>query len=141
MLTHTIPAAFACVVCFEAVAAAGVVEGVEVEAGFAELGAAELCVAEMGAGAGAELACGLSELLDCAVCAFSVERLTASAFVTSVDTRSSARDNFFTLRFIALLLTEMRLTEPLVHQNSGMMAKKAGEVNMEEGQIRWPNGQ
>jgi hypothetical protein len=25
--------------------------------------------------------------------------------------------------------------------NSGMMAKKAGEVNMEEGQIRWPKGQ
>jgi len=25
--------------------------------------------------------------------------------------------------------------------NAGMMAKKAGEVNMQEGQICWPNGQ
>jgi len=24
--------------------------------------------------------------------------------------------------------------------NFGMMAKKTGEVNMEEGQIRWPTG-
>jgi hypothetical protein len=27
------------------------------------------------------------------------------------------------------------------HWNSGMMAKKPGQVNMEEGQIRWPMGQ
>lgn len=47
-------------------------------------------------------------------------------------------------RFVSrwvLLLTECVPTEAHACWNSGMMAKKAGEVNMEEGQIRWPVGQ
>jgi len=39
------------------------------------------------------------------------------------------------------LLTEMGVRRMQARRNAGMMAKKTGEVNMEEGQRRWPNGQ
>jgi hypothetical protein len=68
-------------------------EGEEVGVDFAELGAV----------AGVAVAGGLSELLDCGAWASSAERFTASTVRTSV-----ARDSFFALRFIDLLLTEGR---------------------------------
>jgi len=42
---------------------------------------------------------------------------------------------------VDLFLTEMRAHGNRGALNSGMMAKKAGEVNMAEGQICWPPGQ
>ena len=97
--THTLPAFFVCDVCCFAepedarVVGAGVVEGEEVGIDFAELGAVP----------GVAVAGGLSELLDCRAWASSAERFTASTVTTSV-----ARDSFFALRFIDLLLTEVR---------------------------------
>jgi hypothetical protein len=40
-----------------------------------------------------------------------------------------------------LLLIEKLPTGTRARWNSGMMAKKADEVNMQEGQMRWPTGQ
>jgi hypothetical protein len=143
VLTHTIPAFFVCDVgCFAEPEDAGVVdvgvaEGEEVEAGFAVLGAA----------AGVAAAGGLSELPDCGDWACIAEILKASMVTTSVEARNRVRDSFFVSCLIVLFLTGFCFSlqcAPAGTQarwNSGMMAKKAGEVNMEEGQIRWPNGQ
>jgi len=91
-----------------------------------------------GAAAGVTVAASLSELPDCR--ASSAERFTASTVTTSVAP-STARESFFALPFMVLLLTECAPTGTEARWNSGMMAKKAGEVNMEEGQICWPQGQ
>lgn len=115
MLTHTIPALFGCdACCFAAPEGAGVVdagvveveevEGEEAEAGFAVLGAA----------LGVAVAGGLSELPDCGDCACSFKPLPMSTEATRVEATSRARDSFFALRLIVLLLIEMP-----VHWNAG----------------------
>jgi len=131
VLTHTIPAVFAgTVCCFADGAASGVVEAAGVEVGLVEPEVAAVDAT----------ACGLPEPLGCADCASSIELLTTHK-VTKVQATARASDNFCTLRFIVLLLTEMRLAGAQARWNSGMMSKKAGEVKMEEGQFRWPKGQ
>lgn len=131
VLTHTIPAVFAGgVCCFADVAAVGVVEAAGVEVTLAESAVAALDA----------FACGLSEPLGCADCASSIELLKTHK-VTKVQATAVASDKFCTSRFIVTLLTEMRLAGAQARWNSGMMSKKADEVKMEEGQIRWPKGQ
>jgi hypothetical protein len=78
-----------------------VMEGEEAGVGFAELGAA----------ADVAVAGGFAEMLDCGASASSRERLRAPTVTAGIAT-STARDSFFALRFIDLLLTEMR-----VHRN------------------------
>jgi hypothetical protein len=69
--------------------------------------------AELGPVAGVAVAGGWSALLDCGARAWGAERFTASTVTTSVAT-NRARDSFFALRFIVLLLTERR-----AHGNRG----------------------
>ena len=88
---------------------AGVVAGEDVEDGFAELGAA----------AGAAVACGLSELLDCGDWPSSVTQVRASTVTTSAEATSSARDSLFALRFIALRFIVLVLTEMHARWNAG----------------------
>ena len=53
----------------------------------------------------------------------------------------SKRQLPFALRLIVLPLIEMLVhLERRLAWNSGMMAKKEDEVNIEEGQICWPTG-
>jgi hypothetical protein len=94
------------------------------------------------------VACGLSELFDCGDSARTVETLTTATGTTSAQTTSSANDRFFALWIIVLVLLHTGFCVSLkcvpagaqACWNSGMMAKKGGEVNTEEGQIRWPIG-
>jgi hypothetical protein len=88
---------------------AGVVEAEEAEGEEAEVGFAVL-----GAAAGVAAAGGLSALPDCGDCARSIEPLATNTDATSAEATSRARDNFFALRFIALLLMDLR-----VHWNAG----------------------
>lgn len=71
--------------------------------------------AGLGAAAGVAVAAGLSELPDCGAWASSAERFTASTVTNSVAT-SRARESFLALRFMVLLLTEMR-----AHGNRGSL--------------------
>jgi hypothetical protein len=112
VLIHTKPAAFAGSMCgFAKDAGAVGAGGVEGEAEGVEVGFAEL-----GAAAGVALACGLSALSGCGDCPRSVETLTTAMVTTSAKATSRAREGFFALRFIVLLLTEMR-----AHWNAGSL--------------------
>jgi len=120
MLTHTIPALFVCdACCFAApevavAVDAGVVEAEEAEGEEAEGEEAEVGFAALGTAPGVAVAGDLSALLDCGDCARSIEPLATSTDATSVEATSRARDNFFALGFIALLLMDLR-----VHWNAG----------------------
>ena len=117
VLTHTIPALFACdVCCFAAPEGAGAVDaGVaeeEAEGEEAEAGFDMSCLAagtELGAAPGVAVAGGLSAPLDWGDCAGIIKPLTRSTDATSVEATSKARDSVLALRFIALLLIEMRV--------------------------------
>lgn len=120
VLTHTIPALFVCdACCFAAPEVAGVVEAGVVEVEEVEGEEAEVGFAVLGAAAGVAAAGGLSALLDCGDCARTMEPLAkstdaTSAEATSAEATSRARDSFFALGFIALLLMDLR-----VHWNAG----------------------
>jgi hypothetical protein len=106
VLIHTTPAAFAEDVGVFASAAEVCAAGAE-GAGFAEEG--EVCAL-----AGVAVACGLSELLDCAVWAANIEPLANSA-----DEMSRSRHSFFAMRFIELRFVALLLTEMFAHWNAG----------------------
>jgi hypothetical protein len=115
VLIHTKPAAFAGSVCGFAEDAGAVAAGdVEGEAEGAEVGFAEL-----GAAIGVVLSCDLSALPGCGDCARRVETLTTAVVTTSTKATSRARDGFFALRFIVLLLAEMR-----AHWNAGALESR-----------------
>ena len=115
MLTHTIPALFVCdACCFAAPEVAVAVDAGVVEAEEAEGEEAEVGFAALGTAPGVAVAGDLSALLDCGDCARSIEPLATSTDATSVEATSRARDNFFALGFIALLLMDLR-----VHWNAG----------------------
>jgi hypothetical protein len=115
VLTHTIPALFAFdVCCFAAPEGAGVVDaGVAEEVAEEE---AEVGFVALGAAAGAAVAGGLPALLDWGDCACIVKPLTRSTDATSVEATSRARASVFSLRFIALLLIELR-----AHSNADLV--------------------
>jgi len=115
VLTHTIPALFACDVCsFAAPEDAGAVDARVAEEVAEE--EAEVGFVALGAAAGVPVAGGLSVLLDCGDCACIVKPLTRSTDATNVEATNRARDSVFALRFIALLLIELR-----AHSNADLV--------------------
>lgn len=107
--------------------------------------------AEAGLSAEGELAFGFSELPDCPVWAHvmalpAAKLMTRKLAATRANTMSRPRPRLFASHFMLLLLIEMSSAGIQGRPNAGMMAKKSGEVNIEEEQSgeepnRQPNGQ